>query len=292
MTNPNTSAVSRLMVLAAAVLFSTGGAVVKATSIGGWEVACLRSAIAAVAIAALFPAARRGWNRSTWIVGGAYAATMICFVISNKLTTAANAIFLQATAPLYVLLLGPLLLGERTDRRQIAFMAPIATGMVFFFIGNQPAVATATDPLVGNLVAAGAGLSYGLLILGLRWIGRSSNDSGAAISAVCCGNLLAAAAAAPFALPIRGAAVVDWAAVVFLGVFQIALAYALLVRGVSRVPAFEASLILLAEPVLSPVWAWLVHGETPTIWALAGGIVILGATIAMTLSKSRQGPQS
>lgn len=281
---------SRLMVLVAAILFSTGGAVVKATTIGAWEVAGLRSAIAAIAIFILLPEARRSWSRRTLVVGIAYAATMICFVVANKLTTAANAIFLQATAPLYVLLLGPWLLGERVHRRQLAFMALMALGMVCFFIGNQPVSATAPEPTMGNIVAAGSGLSYALLILGLRWLGRASDDPGPAISAVCCGNMIAAVVATPMAYPFGAVTVTDWAAVSFLGIFQIGVAYAFLVRGVARVPALEASLILLAEPVLSPFWAWLVHGESPTAWALLGGVVIIGITavMAMTSRKSEE----
>jgi len=272
------------MVLAAAVLFSTGGAAVKGTTIGAWEVAGLRSAIAAAAILLLLPQARRGWSRRTWIVGTAYAATMLCFVIANKMTSAANAIFLQATAPLYVLLLGPLLLGERFRRRQLILMTLMALGMLFFFVGSHPVSRTAADPATGNLVAAASGLSYALLILGLRWLGRDATDPGAPISAVCCGNLLAAAIATPMAFPYSSVTPTDWAAVSFLGIFQIGVAYALLVRGMGRVPALEASLILLAEPVLNPVWAWIVHGEIPTAWAIAGGAIILGATVAMTVS--------
>ena len=284
---PSASGRDRLMVLAAAILFSTGGAAVKACSLTGWQVACFRSAVAALAIAALIPAARRGWNRRTWLVAIAYAATMISFVLANKLTTAANAIFLQGSAPLYVLLLGPWLLGEKNRARQLIYMATIAVGMVFFFVGSQPASITAPNPGLGNIFGAVIGLSYALCIMGLRWLGRGSEDIGVTIGAVCCGNLLAALVTLPMALPVVSSTPTDWAMVVYLGLFQIAIAYAFLVRGVARVPALEASLILLVEPVLSPIWAWLVHGETPTTWALVGGAIILGATTVMTLRGNR-----
>jgi drug/metabolite transporter (DMT)-like permease len=276
------------MILAAAVLFSTGGAAVKATSMTAWQVASFRSAIAVIAILILLPASRRGWNRRTWLVSVAYAATMISFVLANKLTTAANAILLQTAAPFWVLLLGPRLLDERADRRQLVFMSLMAFGMVFVFAGNQPAIGTAPNPMAGNLLGALCGFSYGFLILGLRWLGRGTGDRGSAIAAVCCGNLIAAIVALPMALPIASPSPTDWAVVSYLGVFQIGIAYAFLVRGVSRVPALEVSLILIAEPVLSPVWAWLAHSEKPTVWALVGGAVILGATIAMTLSRDRK----
>jgi len=278
----------RFMVLAAAILFSTGGTAVKACSLTGWQVACFRSAVAALAILVLIPAARRGWDRRTWLVAVAYAATLISFVLANKLTTAANAIFLQGSAPLYVLLLGPWLLGEKIHARQLFYVATIAVGMVLFFVGSQPVSITAPDPVLGNVFGAITGLSYALCIMGLRWLARGSDDTGATIGAVCCGNLLAAAVTIPMALPVTSSASTDWGLVVFLGLFQIAIAYALLIRGVARVPALEASLILLAEPVLSPLWAWLVHAEAPTVWAMAGGAIILGATSTMALSRDRK----
>lgn len=290
MTTATTSASGRdrLMVLAAAILFSTGGAAVKACSLSGWQVACFRSAVAAVAIFALIPAARRAWNVKTLLVAIAYAATMISFVLANKLTTAANAIFLQGSAPLYVLLLSPFLLGEKIQRRQLIFMATLAVGMFFFFVGNQPVIVTAPNPDLGNIFGAVTGLSYGLCIMGLRWLGRGSDDPGATIGAVCCGNLLAAVVTLPLAMPVASSTPTDWAMVIYLGLFQIAIAYVFLTRGVARVPALEASLILIAEPVLSPVWAWLVHAEVPTAWALVGGAIILGATAAMTFASPRE----
>src|SRR5690242_14132764 len=102
----------RLMLLAAATLFSTGGAAIKAASVSSWQVASFRSAVASVTLLLLFPAARRLANWRLWPVGLAYSGTLVLFVLSTRLTTAANAIFLQSTAPLYLLALAPLLLHE------------------------------------------------------------------------------------------------------------------------------------------------------------------------------------
>ncbi|MGH7585251.1 MAG: DMT family transporter, partial [Gemmatimonadales bacterium] len=101
---------SRLELLGAAAIFSTGGAAIKATTLTSWQVASFRSGIAAIAVLALVAASRRGWSWRTLVVGTTYAVTLTLFVVANKLTTSANAIFLQATAPLYLLLLGPWLL--------------------------------------------------------------------------------------------------------------------------------------------------------------------------------------
>ena len=146
----------------------------------------------------------------------------------------------------------------------------------------------ADTSLLGNIFGAVTGLSYGLCIMGLRWLGRGSENTSSTIGAVCCGNLLAAAVTLPMALPVSSSTPGDWGAVIYLGLFQVAVAYAFLVRGVARVTALEASLILLAEPVLSPFWAWLAHGEVPTAWAMTGGAIILGATAVMTISSQRE----
>src|SRR5688500_90238 len=124
------STTHRLQLLGAALLFSTGGAAIKATTLTAWQVAGFRSAVAAAAVFLLVPAARRGWTWHVLPVGVAYAATLVLFVAANKLTTSANAIFLQSTAPLYMLAFGPLLLKELVRRRDLAFMAPVLLGLV------------------------------------------------------------------------------------------------------------------------------------------------------------------
>ncbi len=280
---------ARLSVLAAALLFSTGGAVIKATAFTSWQVASLRSGIAAAALAVLLPTARRGWSWRTPLVAASYAATLCCYVLANKLTTAANTIFLQSTAPLYILLLGPVLLRERVRRRDLALMAAMAAGMAAFFLGRQPSFATAPDPVVGNLLGAAAGFLWALTIVGLRWLGRGRDSDAATAAAVVTGNAMAFVATLPLAVPLGPVRPADWLLIIFLGVFQIGVAYVFLTRGLRRVEAMEASLLLLLEPVLNPVWAWLVHGERPGAWALGGGAVILSATLVKTWWDSRGG---
>jgi len=281
----------RILVLLAALLFSTGGAAVKACALTGWQVAAFRSGIAAVAIFIMLPATRRAWSPRLLPVATAYAATMILYVLGNKLTTAANTIFLQSTAPLYIMLLGPLLLGEKIRRRDLIFAATLALGMAFFFTGDQPASVTAAQPVLGNLLAGCAGFSWALTIMGLRWLGRTSgSERDESAAAVAWGNALAFIVALPFALPVTSSTTTDWALVAFLGVFQIAVAYVFLTRGVRRVPALEVSLLLLLEPVLNPVWALIFHGEKPTPWAAFGGAVIILATAIYTLTAPRTPP--
>ena len=268
----------RLLLLAAAVLFSTGGAAIKATTLTSWQVACFRSGVAALALVTLLPGARRGWEWRAWPVGAAYAATLTLFVLANKLTTAANAVFLQATAPVYMLLLGPLLLKERVRPGELRFMVLAITGMTLFFVGSERAVATAPDPGGGNVLAAFSGVTWALVIAGLRWIGRRTTSGAPSLAPVVAGNLLVCAVCLPMALPVARFAPLDLAAIFYLGVVQIGLAYVCMTRAMRQVPALEASLLMLLEPVLNPVWAGLLHGERPSRWALAGGALILAAT--------------
>jgi drug/metabolite transporter (DMT)-like permease len=277
--------VHRLQLLAAAVLFSTGGAAIKSISLSSWQLAGFRSGIAALVLLLLVPSARRGWSWRTVLVGIAYAVTMVLFVAANKLTTAANTIFLQSTAPLYLLLLGPWLLKEPIRREDLLVMAAVGIGMILFFVGAPEPVATAPDPVRGNLLAAASGVAWAFTVVGLRWMGSRESragEGGSALATVVVGNLIAFVACLPFALPVAPVPTGDWLTLGYLGAFQVAGAYIFLTRGLRHVPALEASTVLLVEPALNPVWAWLVHGEAPGAWAIAGGVLILGATAVKT----------
>ena len=270
---------SRLAILAAAILFSTGGAAIKATQLTGWQVASFRSGVAAVAVLLMLPAARRGFSGLSALVGLVYAATMILFVLANKLTTAASTIFLQATAPIYLVLLGPWLLREPIRRRELTLMLALGGGLALFFVGHEPGSVTAPDPFKGNILAALSGLCWALAVTGLRFMGKAGRPAAGAAASVVLGNVFAFLFCLPAALPVATVRPADAAIVVGLGVFQIGLAYVLLNHGLRHVGALEASLLLLAEPVLNPLWAWLVHGERPSAWTLAGGAVIVAATL-------------
>jgi DME family drug/metabolite transporter len=274
----------RLLLVAAAVLFSTGGAAIKWTTLTAWQVTGMRSLIAVAALLMFLPEARRHWSRRNWLVGIAYAVTLVLFVAANKLTTAANAIFLQATAPVYILLAAPWLLREHMRREDVPFMLAVAAGMAAFLLGGDPPVASAPDPPAGNAAAAASGITYALTVMGLRAIART--DPGATLNTIVSGNIIAAAVCLPAGWPVTGAVPSDWVALAWLGVFQLGLAYVCLSKGVRHVTALEASLLLLAEPVLNPVWAWLAQGERPGGWALSGGALI----VAATLGRAMKGP--
>ena len=268
---------ARLSVLAAAFLFSTGGAAIKGTALSSFQVAGFRSAVAALVLALLLPEARRGFGRDLLPGAFAYAATLVCFVAATKLTTAAAAIFLQSTAPIWVLVLAPWLLGEPVRKSDLPYVAAAAVGLLLVFLGSREAVATAPRPGLGNAVALASGLFYALLMILLRRLARSGDERDRTLPATVLGNAIAFAVCLPFALPVVRVEPRDVAAIVYLGAIQIGLAYWLFARGLRALTALEVSLLVLLEPVLNPLWTWLLHGERPSALASAGGAVMLAA---------------
>lgn len=268
---------ARLRILAAAALFSTGGAAIKIAAFNAPQVSALRSGIAAVALL-LWLRGRLNWSGTAVLIGFVYAATLTLFVGATKLTTAANAIFLQSTAPLYLLLLAPFALQERVHRREALYLLAVAAGLLFCFFGQRVATATAPDPRTGNLLGLACGVAWALTLLGLRWAERGHARPGVGLTAVVAGNATAFLVALPYAWPFPSAGVVEWSTVTYLGVFQIGLAYIFVTSAMRDLPALDASLLLLLEPVLNPVWAWAIRGEEPGTWTILGGVVIIAAT--------------
>jgi len=270
-------------VLGAALLFSTGVAAIKGTALNVFQVAGFRSGVAALALALLLPQARRGFGRGLLPAALAYAATLVFFVAATKLTTSAAAIFLQSTAPLWVLALSPLLLGERVRRRDLPFVALAALGLLLVFLGSRAPATTAPRPALGNALALASGLTYALLILTMRRLARLGDRQDRSMPAMVLGNALAFTACLPFALPVAAVRISDALAIGYLGVVQIGLAYLLFNRGLRALRALEVSLLALLEPVLNPLWTWLLHDERPTLLALAGGAVMLAALAARAI---------
>ncbi|MCW5964946.1 MAG: EamA family transporter [Bryobacterales bacterium] len=288
MVSSNAARSGRAQLILAAALFSTGGLAIKVIALNNWQIACLRSAIAAAAMAVLLPEARRHWKLSLAGPALAYAVMLILFVSSTKLTTAANAIFLQATAPLYLVFLGPLLLKEPTRREDWLTLLVLGAGVSLFFLGEPVLQSTAPQPLLGNILAAASGFTWALVLISLRARGRSDPGGNQGMQVVVAGNLLAAGLCLPFAWPLPGVSAVDWSLLVYLGVFQIGIGYLAMTRGIRQVKALEASMILLLEPVLNPIWTWLQLGERPGALALIGGALILSGTLARFYWASRR----
>src|SRR5256714_1877678 len=270
-----------LFILAAALLWSTGGLFIKATPLGALELSFGRSLLAALTVALL--TRREGFrvNAVTLIASALYAALLLLFVVANKLTTAANAIFLQYTAPVYVLVLEPLMFKERFRWQDIFVVAACVCGMSLFFVGQlRP------QDVEGNLTALGSGVCFALFLLLLRHQ-REGGDNRA--SSVIYGNLLICVVTAPaFARAVGMMTTRDLAIVTYLGVVQIGLAYTLFTLGIARgVRSLDAGVIGYIEPMLNPVWVFLFLGERPSKWALVGGCIIIAAVLAHTIALAR-----
>ena len=275
-------------VIGAALLFSTGGAAIKGAAVSAMYVASIRSGIAALTLL-LWLRGRVSCSPRIAAVAAVYAATLVLFVSSTKLTTAATAIFLQSSAPILIAVLAPALLGEKSRRSDLIFLLAAAAGLALCMTGTTAPTAIAPDPATGNVLGALCSVSWALTLMGLRSFERSA--PGTSMSAVVMGNTFAFAAGLPtlFSEPTGSAA--DWAAMAYLGVFQVGLAYVLLTAAFRTLPALHVSLLLLIEPVLNPVWAWVFFGEVPAAGTLAGGTLILSAAAAQAIQDARTSNQ-
>ncbi len=267
-----------LFVVAACLLWSTGGVLIKATSLSAFELSFGRSLLAAAAVA-LFTR-REGFriNGVTAVAAVLYAGMLLLFVTATKLTTAANAIFLQYTAPIYILLFEPLLYRERFRLRDIGVVAVCIAGMALFFVGKlRP------EDISGNLAALASGFCFAFFTLLLRHPQAKKVNRAAS---VIYGNVFLALVMAPAFFSGVGLALSgrDAAIIAFLGIVQIGLAYTLFTLGIARgVRSLDAAIVGYIEPVLNPIWVVLFVGERPSSWAILGGAIILGAVIFHTL---------
>lgn len=256
-----------LLVLAAALLWSSGGIGIKSLPDSPLKVTFYRSLFAAVVLLIAFRPRPR-WNPTFLIAIVSYAACLTAFVTATKWTMAANAIFLQYSGVIWVLLFSPIFLKEPLRRRDILSILIALSGMALFFVGKLAAGGTA-----GNLMAVLSGVFFASLIISLRK-GRESAEA-----AVTYGNILASLAILPaihsdLALSSRSLLIL-----ILLGVFQIGLAYALFVRGLRHVTATQASITGMIEPVANPIWVFLFLGERPSAYAILGATIVLGAVL-------------
>ena len=268
-----------LFVYAAAVLWSTGGLFIKWNTLTGLELSFCRSLFAMLTVAILTRREGFGLNSVSAIASILYAVLLVLFVLSTKATTAANAIFLQYTAPVYVLIFEPLIYKEQFRLRDLVTVLVCLGGMGLFFVGQlRP------QDIEGNVMALASGLCFAFFFLLLRFlcvcvVFRASS--------VIYGNLLAVIALAWWGLPallnLNGH---DALSVTYLGVVQLGIAYVLFTKGMAGgVRSLDAGIICYIEPVLNPVWVFLVLGERPSAWALLGGAIIIVAVICHMLLK-------
>jgi drug/metabolite transporter (DMT)-like permease len=271
-----------LLVLAAAVIWSTGGLFIKWTSLSGLELSFGRSLLAAITVALFTRREGFGVNAVTVLASLLYAALLLLFVLATKATTAANAIFLQYTAPVYVLILEPLLYKEKFHRRDLITVVACIAGMSLFFVGKlRP------QDVTGNMLALASGVCFAFYFLLLR---HSSARQVNRASSVIYGNLLVVLIAAPAGLAaLSHLTLADGLSVLYLGVVQIGIAYTLFTLGMAQgIRSLDAGIVGYIEPVLNPIWVFLVLGERPSRWALIGGMIIVSAVVWHTALKAKE----
>lgn len=254
-----------LAILAAAVLWSTGGVFIKLISLDAWGLCAFRALFAALAFFLIFRQEALRFNRLSLINALLYALCTFLFVMATKLTTAANAIFLQFTAPVYILVLEPWLFRIPLRRAHVVTLVFCMAGMALFFLDEA-----APGHMTGNLLA----LLSGAVLAAFTLIQKLNTPTHQA-SAILGGNLVLSLACMPLALQGGFPSGPDWLMLAYLGTFQLGIAYGLFTFSLRRILAIETSLFGMIEPVLNPMWVFFFYGERPGNWAIAGGIVIL-----------------
>ena len=262
--NQPSAAVARVYLAAAAALWSSGGLFIKEIDTGATSIVFYRCLFAAAWLVPLMRRRRPAHPKDTGVSVLLFVLLLMLYVGSTKETTAANAIFLQYTAPLYVVAFGPLLLGERLNRRDAPALMICLTGIVILFAGNQ-----GSGDTLGLWLGAGSGLFYGLFFL---WLRRVRYADPIAVTFVNCVGVAIILAAVPGVWDVSAR---DLGLLALMALVQFALPYVLFTRGIREVPVAEASLIALIEPVLNPVWVALIFGENPSLATILGGAIIL-----------------
>jgi len=253
-----------LFLIITATLWSLGGLLIKSVNSNPLAIAGIRSGISAILILIATGKPKFNWSPSQIGAALAYAATVLLFVAANKNTTAANAILIQYTAPVYVALMGAWLLKEKVKLVDWATIVVVIGGMVLFFVDDIN-----TEGVFGNILAAGSGVAFAAFAVFMRM-----QKEGSPLESVLLGNILTALIGIPFVFQ----AVPDakgWLYLVVLGTVQLGLPYILYAKAIKHVTALEASLIPVIEPILNPVWVFLLLGETPGSWAFVGGLVVI-----------------
>jgi drug/metabolite transporter (DMT)-like permease len=270
-----------LFLIIASVLWSLGGLLIKLINWNALAIAGMRSAVAALILLVYVRRPHFHWSFDQ--IGGAvaYALTVTLFVIANKLTTAANAILLQYSAPIYVALFGAWFLGEKTNRLDWITIIFVIGGMTLFFLDDLTG-----GGWRGNICAIMSAVSFAWLVLFLR-----KQKDGSPFESVLLGNLVAALIGLPFMFESMPDAK-SWLGLLLLGVFQLGLSYIFYAAAIKHVSALEAILIPVLEPLLNPIWVFLLLGETPGWWAVVGGTIVLVAVTARGIFTTRVKPVS
>ena len=270
-----------LFLVLAAVLWSTAGVFVKALDWQPVSILAGRGIFTSILFLLYTRRLPQRVTRWTLLAAGGSLVTQFLFVTSTKLTTAANSIFLQYTAPIYVVLLAYWLLREKPSRSDWIAMGIILLGL-FLFFGDQ----LSPDGLYGNILAMLSGVTAAVMMVSFR----AQKDATPEDSI-----LIASLAIAVFGFPSilkETQTIASWLWIAYLGIFQIGLAFIFFTKGIKHIPALEANLIGTLEPILNPVWVFLFLGERMEKSALLGGLVVLTGVIVSSVGSAQTDKKS
>jgi len=276
-----------------ALLWSSSGFFIKYLTLDAFQISFYRSGIAAVTIYTLFRLRKHAAHASgerkrkelmllSFFTAISYAGILIFFVAATKMTTAANAIFLQFSAPIYLLFLEPIFLKTKFESRNLLAIIFCIVGMVLFFLGKLD-----VGDIYGNLVAIISGICFAFFTLFLRWRKQVFKDEDT-LPSVVGGNLIVALTSLAVTkgdLAINGGQAI---VLIYMGIFQIGVSYVIFNEGIKYVSATESMIIAMMEAILNPIWVFIGIGERPGIFSIIGGVVILGAILWRSLSKDRE----
>ena len=267
-----------LCVFLSAVLYSIGGLCIKFIPWNGMSINGARNLISIVVISCYLLLTRHKLRLNRFILLGALCVcgTNVLFCLANKLTTAANTIVLQFTAPIFVLVLSVLFWKKKPQKLDLATCALVLAGVLCFFLDSLE-----MGGMLGNALALLSGLSYaGVFLL------NDLPDSDP-ISSVFWGDVLSVILGLPFLLQETAFAPSVITSVLILGAFQVGLAYILMCIGLQTTPAVTASLISGIEPILNPVLVAVFYGEPVGSMALVGAVIVIGSVIGYNVIRAK-----
>lgn len=261
-----------IYIVIAAILLSTGGIVLKYIDMNPMAISGSRSFIAAILVWLYLKKPNFTFSKPQVIGAFSYAMMVIGFTMANKLTTAANAVVLQFTAPIWIIIFGVWILKEKAYWYDIVAVAIVSAGMLLFFLDDVGGGSS-----IGNLVAVLSGVALAGSTIGMRL-----QKEGSPVETTLLGHIITVLIGLPF---IFGATFTlqNILGILFLGIFQLGTAYILYAIAVKYLTALEVILIMFLEPILNPIWVMLIHGETPSKFSFIGGIIVIITVAARSI---------
>jgi drug/metabolite transporter (DMT)-like permease len=258
-----------LYIVIAATLLSTGGVILKFVDMNPMAIASSRGIISAIVVWLYLKKPNFTFSKPQIIGAFSYAMMVTGFIVANKLTTATNAVVLQFTAPIWIVILGVWILKEKASWYDIVSIFIVSAGMILFFIDD-----VGGGTLAGNIVAIFSGLALAGSTIGMRM-----QKEGSPVETTLLGHIITVIIGLPFLFSVNFT-ITNIIGILLLGIFQLGIAYILYATAVKYLTALEVILIMFLEPILNPIWVMLIHGETPSKFSLIGGTIII-VTVAL-----------